>query len=108
MENRPVRSPSGGVQVLTTDRGLPIRLKIDKRELNRSPQDLAAEILALCRFSAAQAQVAQRKELAERGFAPSVYRDFDLATEEDLAAAKRALVGPEDDDDQPDTWMRSV
>jgi hypothetical protein len=107
MDVRPVGSPGGGIQILTTERGLPIRLKLDQRAFARAPQDLAREILALCRLSAARAQVSHRQELAERGFSAKVVRDFDLATEEDLAAAEAALRG-DDDDAPPDSWLRSV
>ena len=108
MVDRPVRSPSGGIQVLTTDRGLPIRLKLDQRELSKAPQDLAKEILQLCQLSAKRAQVAQRREMAERGVKPEVLRNFNLATDQDLAAAESALRGDDDEDDPPDSWLRSV
>lgn len=109
MDVRPVRSPGGGIQVLTTDRGLPIRLKLDQREFSRAPQDLAREILALCQLSAKRAQVAHRRELAERGFSANVVRDFDLATEDELAAAEAALRGDDDGEESPpDSWVRWV
>lgn len=106
--DRPVRSPGGGIQVLTTDRGLPIRLKLDQRELNRQPQDLADEILALCQLSAKRSQVLIRQEMVARGTSPSIMREMNLATEEEFHAAKAALFGEQDDDDPPATWMRSV
>ncbi len=106
--DRPVRSRGGGIQILTTDRGLPVRLKLDQRELNRQPQDLAKEILALCRLSAQRAQVEIRHEMAARGVSAAVLRDMNLATEEEFVAAKAVLFGDDDDDDPPDTWMRSV
>jgi hypothetical protein len=108
MVDRPVRSASGGVHVLTTDRGLPVRLKLDQRELNRQPQDLAREILALCQLSAKRAQVEIRQEMSGRGVSPQTMRGMNLATEDELEAAKVALFGPGDDDEQPDTWLRSV
>lgn len=107
MEIRPVRSPGGDIQALTTERGLPIRLKFGQRAFSRAPQDLAQDLLALCQLSAKRAQVAHRRELAERGFSSDVVRDFDLTTEEELAAAEAALRG-DDDEDPPASWMRSV
>lgn len=107
MEIRPVRSPDGDIQVLTTERGLPIRLKFSQRAFSRAPQDLAQDLLALCQLSSKRAQVAHRRELAERGFSAKVVRDFDLTTEEELAAAEAAFRG-DDDEDPPASWMRSV
>lgn len=90
----------------TTERGLPTALKIDPRELKKSPPELAREILALCRLSAMRAQVAHRRELVAQGRSGSLIRDMKLAGEEDLAKAEAELRG--DDDDLPTTWMRSV
>lgn len=106
--DRPVRSPGGGIQVLTTDRGLPIRLKLEQRELNRAPQDLASEILALCQLSAKRSQVQIRQEMAARGTSPHILREMNLATEDEFNAAKAALFGDQGDDEPPATWMRSV
>ena len=105
---RPVRSASGGIHVLTTDRGLPLRLRLDQRELNRQPQDLAREILALCQLSAKRAQVEIRQEMADRGASAQILRGMNLATEAEFEAAKVALFGGAEDDDPPDTWLRSV
>jgi hypothetical protein len=102
---QPLSSASGGIHVVTTERGLPVRLRLHPRELARPPADLAAEILLLCQASAKRAQVARRAELTARGFAPDVIRGLDLATEDDLAQVVVQLRG---DDDAPDTWMRPV
>ncbi|BBX33095.1 hypothetical protein MMAG44476_07246 [Mycolicibacterium mageritense DSM 44476 = CIP 104973] len=108
MEVRPVRSSGGDIQVLTTERGLPIRLKLSQRALAQAPQDLAQELLTLCQLSAKRAQVAHRRELAQRGFSSELVRNFNLATEDELAAAEAAFRGDDDEDGPPDTWMRSV
>lgn len=104
---QPVRSRTGTIAVVTTERGLPTALKLDRSELARPPQELADEILALCQLSALRAQVAFRRELAGKGYTPSTLRQIGLPTEEDLARAEEELFG-EDDDDPPATWMRSV
>lgn len=101
-----VRSRTGSIAVITTERGLPTAIKIDQRELSRSPQALAAEILDLCRLSAMRQQVARRKSLQDHEYAAAVCRALNLATESDLAAAEDKLQN--DDDDLPDTWLRSV
>lgn len=100
------RSPSGSIAVATTERGLPTALKIDPRELKKSPQQLANEILALCRLSAMRAQVAHRRALIDEGRSPELISDMKLASEDDLVKAEEELRG--DDDQLPSTWMRSV
>jgi hypothetical protein len=106
MADRPVRSLSGGIQVITTERGLPTALKIDAREFDRPPQELADEIHLLCKLSAMRAQVARRRDLTSRGFGQAVIRRLNLATEEELATVEAELRG--DDEDPPETWMMPV
>lgn len=106
MSQQPVRSRSGTISVVTTERGLPVSLSLDAVELQKPPQQLANEIMALCRLSAARAQVARRRELTEKGFSASVIRGLNLATQEDLARAEEDALG--DDDDLPPTWRVSV
>jgi hypothetical protein len=100
-------SPSGGIQVRTTERGLPIELKLDQRELSKSPTQLARDILLLCQLSAKRIQVARRRGLVAGGFSPTVIRGLNLSTEEELARAEAEL-GDDDPDDPPDTWMHPV
>jgi hypothetical protein len=102
-----LRSPSGGIRIQATERGLPIAAKLDERELSKSPTQLAREILLLCQLSATRAQVARRRELVARGFSPSVIRGLNLSTEEQLANAEREVSGA-DPDALPDTWMNPV
>jgi hypothetical protein len=106
MPEQPVRSANGAIAVRTTERGLPLALRLDGAALAQPPQQLANEILALCRLSAARAQVARRRDLAAKGFDPSVIRTLRLATEEELSQAEElAYAG---DDDLPPNWLRSV
>ena len=90
----------------TTERGLPLALRLDEAALMRPSQQLAGEILALCRLSAARAQVTRRRELVEKGFDTTVIRSLNLATEEELLRAEQEALA--DDDDQPPTWLRTV
>lgn len=109
MDIRPIRSPSGGIQVVTTERGLPLRLKLHPRELTKAPQDLASDIFELCQLSAKRAQVEHRRAMLDAGADPKTIRDFDLATEDELAFAEAKMLGGDDDhDDLPDTWLGSV
>lgn len=103
----PVRSRAGTIAVITTECGLPTALKLDRSELARPPQELANEILALCKLSALRAQVAFRRDLAGKGYTSSTLRQMGLPAEEELTRAEAELFG-EDDEDPPATWMRSV
>jgi hypothetical protein len=106
MAQQPVRSRRGTISVLTTERGLPVALRLDAAELQKPAQQLAQDIMSLCRLSAARAQVAHRRELAEKGFSAEVLRTLNLATEEDLTRAEADVFG--DEEDLPASWMRSV
>jgi hypothetical protein len=103
---QPVQSRRGTISVRTTERGLPVALRLDAVELTKPPEQLARDIMALCRLSAARAQVVCRRDLAEKGVSPAVIRGLALATEEELAAAEEEVFG--DDDELPPTWRRSV
>ena len=103
---QPVQSHSGTISVLTTERGLPVKLRLDAVELKKPPEQLARDIMALCRLSAARAQVSRRQDLVEKGFSAAVIRSLQLATEEELTRAEEEVLG--DEDDQPTSWRRSV
>ncbi|OLO98622.1 hypothetical protein BVU76_29905 [Mycolicibacterium porcinum] len=103
---QPVQSAGGTISVSTTERGLPVALRLDPVELKKPPAQLADEIMALCRLSAARAQVARRRELVENGYSASVIAPMQLATEDELARAEDEVLGEEDD--LPTTWGRSV
>jgi hypothetical protein len=103
---QPVQSRSGTISVRTTERGLPVAVRLDAVELNKPPEQLARDIMALCRLSAARAQVARRRDLAEKGFSAAVIHGLQLTTEDELARAEEEVLG--DEDDLPTSWRRSV
>jgi hypothetical protein len=102
--DRPLRSPSGGIQVCTTERGLPVALKLDERELTRPAKELADEILFLCQLSGSRQQVSRRRALAARGVSAAVVQGLNLCTADDLERAETRLQGF-DEDAEPDTWL---
>jgi hypothetical protein len=102
-----LRSPSGGIQLRATERGLPTALKLEHRELSKAPSQLAHEVLLLCQLGAKRAQVARRRDLVARGTTPAVIRGLNLSTEEELANAEAEMYG-EDTDAPPETWMKPV
>jgi hypothetical protein len=99
-----LRSPSGGIHVSTTERGLPVALKIGRQELTRPASELAADILFLCQLSGSRQQVSRRRELAARGISAAVIQGLNLATEDDLKRAEGRL-DELDGDADPDTWL---
>ncbi|MHC9297129.1 hypothetical protein ACRCUN_32100 [Mycobacterium sp. LTG2003] len=101
-----MRSPGGTISVRTTERGLPVALHLEAVELAKPPEQLARDIMALCRLSAARAQVARRNELVENGFSASVIRNLNLATDEDLERAEHEAMG--EDDELPVSWRKTV
>jgi hypothetical protein len=103
---QPVQSRAGTISVHTTERGLPVGLRLDAVELTKPPEQLARDIMALCRLSAARAQVARRRELVEKGFSPAVIRGLRLAKPDELVRAEEAAYG--DDDDLPPSWRRQI
>lgn len=106
MTDRWVQSPSGGIQVRATERGLPTGLRIDQREFCRTPADLARQIMLLCQLSARRTQVDRRRDLAGQGASLTTIRAMNLATDEDLAQVEDELY--RDDEEQPDTWLKPV
>ena len=103
---QPVQSRRGTISVRTTERGLPVALRLDPVELKKPPEQLAREIMALCRLSAARAQVARRRDLVEKGFSAEVIRGMQLTTEDELARTEEEVLG--DEDELPSSWRRSV
>lgn len=102
----PVNSANATITVRTSERGLPLAVSLDETALKQRPDELADEILALCRLSAVRAQVARRRELVENGVDATVIRNLNLATEEELASAEERVFGGEQA--LPTTWLRSI
>ncbi len=82
-------------------------MKLDQRELTKSPTQLAQEILLLCEVSARRIQAGQRRDLVARGFSPAVIRGLNLSTEEELVRAE-AQLRDSDLDDPPNSWIGRV
>lgn len=81
-------SRSGRVSVETTEMGLPTEVSVDRAQLRRDPQELAREILRLCRQASARARMARRTELAGAGVASEILDALALPTTEDVALAE--------------------
>lgn len=95
-------SRGGGIQVQTTDQGLPTAIKIEQTELRKSPDTLAREILRLCQQSARIEGLRRREELLAAGVDPDVIAAMGLPTSSDLIDEE--LVD-EDEEYEITTWM---
>jgi hypothetical protein len=96
-----LRSPGGGISVRTTERGLPVALTLDARELKRPADQLAEEILALCQLSGRRRQVARRRELMARGVSAAVIEGLNLCTADELTHTEARF----DQNDESDPWL---
>ncbi|TQF66119.1 hypothetical protein FK531_19155 [Rhodococcus spelaei] len=100
VSNRP-----GTVTVTATDRGQPLEVRIEQRELRYGSGRLATAILEMCRASAAEAKVRRREDLARAGVRADVLDRLGLPTRAELARAQRA---EESDEPAPTSWMRPL
>lgn len=96
---------AGTVSVRTTEQGLPVEIRIDRRELRYGAQRLADEILELCRRSTLAAGARRREELAASGMPTAVLDRLGLPTHADLARARYDR-DAEDPDATPASWLR--
>ncbi|UGT60000.1 hypothetical protein [Nocardia asteroides] len=97
---------TGSIAVRTTETGLPLGITLDPDQLRRDPGELAAEILRLCRQSAARAGLARREHLRAAGFTPEMLARTGLPTEREVVAAE--IVAEQEYETEPQSWLRSV
>lgn len=83
-------NPAGTVTVRCSDRGLPLEVRLDPRELRYGGGRLAATVLEVGRLAAAEARARRRTELADAGVPPDVLDALGLPTRAALAEAERA------------------
>ncbi|MFF5035521.1 hypothetical protein [Nocardia salmonicida] len=93
----------GAITVRTTDSGLPLAVRVNADQLRRSPADLAADLLVLCRQAADRAGLRRRAYLADLGVPPDA---LDLLGLPVLAQVEQAELGFEADHDyEPRSWL---
>ncbi|MFD4292941.1 hypothetical protein ACFWPA_08970 [Rhodococcus sp. NPDC058505] len=95
----------GTVTVTATDRGQPLDLRVDQRELRYGGAELAAAILEMCRSAAAEAKARRRDDLAGAGVPPDILDRLGLPTRDAMASVqdRDAADGP-----VPPTWLRPL
>ena len=93
------------VAVRATDTGLPVDIRVDRREMRFGGEHLAREILRLCRGAGREAGARRRDELSQAGLSGEVLDRLGLPTRDDVAAAEHAAA---EDTDSPASWMRPL
>lgn len=99
-------SRTGSIRIRTSEMGLPTAISVESSELGRDPESLAAEVLRLCRQSAARAGLERRRQLQEAGFTSEMLKLAGLPTEEQVA--RQELAQEQEYETEPDSWLRSV
>ncbi|SDD86034.1 hypothetical protein [Rhodococcus tukisamuensis] len=98
-------NPAGTVTVRCSDRGLPLEVRLDPRELRYGGGHLAATILEVGRLATAEARARRRIELADAGVPPDVLDALGLPTRAALAEAERTA---DADRPAPTSWLRPL
>jgi len=99
-------SRSGAMTVETTEQGLPLRISVDAAELRRSPVDLAAAVLRLCRQAADRAGALRRQQLADAGVSPDLLALTGLPTAAEIE--RQELIDEQEYDVEPESWLRTL
>lgn len=96
---------TGTVAVTATDRGLPVDVHVDPRELRYGGRHLSEAILEMCLVATGEARARRREDLAAAGADADVLDTLGLPTRDALAHARadRASAAP-----APATWTRPV
>lgn len=96
---------AGTISVRATDQGLPVDIRIDKRELRFGAQTLADEVLRLCQRATVEARARRREELAAAGVPADVLDRLGLSTRE---RADEHFDAADEQDTAPTSWMRPI
>lgn len=99
-------SRNGTITVRTTEQGLPLGITIEKAELRRDSNTLAAEVLRLCRQAASRAGLARRAELEAAGLSKEMLALTGLPTPEEVARQEQSE--EEEYESEPRSWLRPV
>ncbi|WP_052689038.1 DUF2694 family protein [Williamsia herbipolensis] len=100
-------TPSGSIEVRTTEQGLPTSIRIERSEMDKPADTLARTILLLCQQAGKRAAAAHRAQLLADGHPLEAVSYLNLPTDRD-AADFDLYVDSQLGDSEPDTWMRRV
>ncbi|WP_245717452.1 hypothetical protein [Nocardia jejuensis] len=99
-------SRTGSIVVTTTEQGLPRGITVERDSLRDDPQQLAGEILRLCRQAANRAGMERRAQLQAAGLAPELLSLTGLPTVEEVT--RQELVQEQEYETEPDSWLRPI
>ncbi|GAA5067156.1 hypothetical protein [Nocardia callitridis] len=99
-------SRTGSIAVRTTEQGLPLGISVEPAELKRDPQELAGEVLRLCKTAANRAALARRAQLEEAGATQEMLSLMGLPTPEQVA--RQELTEEAEYETEPVSWLRQV
>ncbi|MFE3188741.1 hypothetical protein ACFXHA_07000 [Nocardia sp. NPDC059240] len=99
-------SRTGAIVVTTTEQGLPRAISVEREHLRGDPEQLAGEILRLCRQSAARAGIERRAQLKAAGLAPELLALTGLPTAEEVT--RQEYIEEQDYETEPDSWLRPI
>jgi hypothetical protein len=84
-------SRSGRIRVRATEGGVPTAVTIEPREMTRPPDELARDLLRLCRQAALRAQLERRRQHTEAGVEPTTLRLLGLPTHDEVARIEEEI-----------------
>ena len=96
---------AGTISVRATDQGLPVDIRIDRRELRYGGQSLADEVLRLCQRASVDAKARRRDDLAAAGVPADVLDRLGLPTR---GAAAEQRDAEDEQDTAPASWLRPL
>ncbi|MEV6771253.1 hypothetical protein AB0N05_21800 [Nocardia sp. NPDC051030] len=99
-------SRTGSIVVSTTEQGLPRAISVERDQLRNDPEQLAAEILRLCKQSANRAGLERRAQLRAAGLAPELLALTGLPTVEEVT--RQEFVEEQEYETEPDSWLRPI
>lgn len=93
----------GDIAVTATDSGLPAAVHVTPDQLRRNPEDLADDILRLCRLAADRAGLRRREYLAGLGLDEDTLNLLGLPTKQALEQSE--LADETEHDYEPRSWL---
>ena len=94
---------NGEIGVTATESGLLLALRVAPEQLRRNPEDLAEDLLRLCRLAANRAGLARRAELSRLGLTVQALDLLGLPTQD--AVERTELSDESNHEYEPRTWL---
>ncbi|MET7768236.1 hypothetical protein [Nocardia sp. NPDC005366] len=99
-------SRGGDIVVSATDSGLPLAVRVTSEQLRRDPDDLAADLLRLCRLAASRAGLQRRGYLSGLGLSEQTLNRLGLP---DRETVERSEIADEAEREyEPRSWLEDA